>query len=41
MYIFGYFFQKGHFQGSSKQRAHRQKTLAGTDDPSPELETLS
>ena len=27
MYIFGYFFQKGHFNGSSEKRAHRQKTL--------------
>ena len=35
MYIFGYFFQKGHFLGSSKKRAHWQKTLGwgGTDDP--------
>ena len=29
MYIIGYFFQKGHFQGSSKKRTHRQKTFLG------------
>ena len=29
MNIFGYFLQKVHFQGSSKKRAHRQKTLGG------------
>ena len=30
MYIFGYFFQKGHFKGSSKKRAHRQKFWGGS-----------
>ena len=37
MYIFGYFFQKGHFEGFSKKSAHRQKILGGgggADDPS-------
>ena len=41
MYIFGYFFQKGHFKGFSKKSAHRQKILGvggggwgGADDPS-------
>ena len=29
MYIFRYFFQKGHFQGSSKKRAHWQKLFLG------------
>ena len=29
MYIFGYFFQKGHFKGSSEKRAHQQKTFGG------------
>ena len=29
MYIFGYFFQKGYFKGSSEKRAHVQKTLGG------------
>ena len=29
MYIFGYFFQKGHFKGFSKKSAHRQKILGG------------
>ena len=27
MNIFGYFFQKGHFKGSSQKGAHRQKTF--------------
>ena len=42
MYIFGYFFQNGHFKGSSEKRAHRQKTLGGGGDdgrsapPAPE-----
>ena len=34
--IFGYFFQKGYFKGSTKKRAHRQKTLrggGGADNP--------
>ena len=26
-YIFGYFFQKGHFKGSSEKRTQRQKTF--------------
>ena len=30
MYIFGYFFQKGHFQGSSKKR-HIDKNFSGGD----------
>ena len=29
MYIFGYFFQKAHFKGSSKKQAHRRKALGG------------
>ena len=29
MNIFGYFFQKGHFKGSSKKREHQQKTWKG------------
>ena len=33
MCIFGYFFQKEHFQGSSRKRAHQQKTLAGLTTP--------
>ena len=33
MYIFSYFFQKGHFQGSSK-KGHIDKKLWGADDPS-------
>ena len=33
MYIFGYFFQKGHFKGSSKKRAHRQKFWGGSWRP--------
>ena len=36
MYTFGYFFQNGPFKGSSKKRAHQQKTLGGgggADDP--------
>ena len=43
MYVFGYFFQKGHFKGSSKKRAHRQKTSflgGGADDP-PAPENLN
>ena len=44
MYIFGYFFEKGHFKCSPKKRAHRQKTLGGgeaNDLPgSPALEGL-
>ena len=35
MYIFGYFFQKGHFKGSSEKRAHRQKTLGRLTTPLP------
>ena len=38
MYIFGYFFQKGYFKGSSEKRAHVQKTLGGgADDPTASL----
>ena len=40
IYIFSYFFQKEHFKGSSKKRAHRQKSIGeggegggGNDDP--------
>ena len=34
MNIFGCFFQKGHFKGSAKKRAHQQKTLGrGSNDP--------
>ena len=33
MYIFSYFFQKEHFQGSSK-KGHIDKKLWGADDPS-------
>ena len=35
MYIFGYLFQKWDFKGSSKKRAHRQKTffLGGATSP--------
>ena len=34
MCIFGYFFQKGNFKGSSNKRAHLQKALVGgADDP--------
>ena len=35
MYIFGCFFQKGHFKGSSKKRAHRQKALGRRADDYP------
>ena len=35
MYIFGYFFQKGHFKGFSKKSAHRQKILGGLTTPLP------
>ena len=34
MYIFGYFFQKWHFWGSSKKRADWQKNFRGASDPS-------
>ena len=33
MYIFGYLFQKWDFKGSSKKRAHRQKTFFGGGRP--------
>ena len=29
MNIFGYFFQKVHFKGSSEKRTHQQKLLGG------------
>ena len=39
MNIFCYFFQKGHFNGSSEKGAHRQKTffLGGEADDPPAL----
>ena len=43
MYIFGYFFQKGHFKGLSKKMTHQQKLGGGgandsfAPPPAPEV----
>ena len=33
MYIWGYFFQKGYFKGSSKKKVHQQNTLGELTSP--------